>query len=256
MKKNHSLLYALIISLTALFFFSPSSRANSYTGTISTSQGNFTIRGSNWRRVKEVLERISKMVNNKTFIPILDGGEYSKICTAKGYERHHLVSTAFCKKHQIPYRHAPAVLISKELHKQTGSFGCLKGSQIYRDRENQIFNTAIEQNDHNGAIYQVYSFGLDNLIDILQPEYSKLTEEKVKLMTPVKQARSSTWLKNVPSAQKIYTPTQNSQDTNPSKQFFYSRLACISNPPGSSIDAPTSNLPIPCTPLKSSHRKR
>ncbi len=241
MKKNHSLLCALVLSLTTLFLISPVSYG--YTETICISKGNLTIRGSK-KRVQAVVERINRMVQNKTFIPILDGGAYSKICTAIGYERHHLVSKSFCQNHGIRYEDAPSVLISKELHHLTGSFGSKKGSIEYRNKENEIFASVSDQKD---AIYQVYSFGLDNLIDILQPEYSKLTEEKVKLMTPVKQARRSAWLQNVPSAKKLYTPTQNSQDTNPAEQFFdANHLACISD----------GESPIPTTPLKSSHRKR
>lgn len=142
-----------------------SANANSHKKTQFTPKGTKCI--SSTRQLKNISEAsrvLSRMIQGDK---ILSGGMYNQVphlvtinpsAQKNVWEVHHLISTHFCKNHRdiISVHNAPAVLIPKELHRLTGSYGSFYKSKLYRDKEERVFKK-------HRSIQEVFKFGLKDL---------------------------------------------------------------------------------------------
>lgn len=155
---------AVLFSVISLIL-NNSANANSHKKTQFTPKGTKYI--SSTRQLKNISEAsriLSRMIQGDK---ILSGGMYSQVphlvtinpsAQKNVWEVHHLVSAHFCRNHRdiISVHNAPAVLIPKELHRLTGSYGSSWKSKLYRDKEERVFKK-------NRSIQEVFEFGLKDL---------------------------------------------------------------------------------------------
>lgn len=155
---------AVLFSVLSLIL-NNSANANSHEKTQFTPKGTKYI--SSTRQLKNISEAsrvLSRMIRGDK---ILSGGIYSQVphlvtinpsAQKNVCEVHHLISAHFCRNHRdiISVHNAPAVLIPKELHRLTGSYGSFCKSKLYRDKEERVFKK-------HRSIQEVFEFGLKDL---------------------------------------------------------------------------------------------
>ncbi len=114
------------------------------------------------RQASEVKSSLAhRLAENPKNIPyIITGGKYLSVPHTNGYESHHLISAAFCRKYPgiIEAKNAPAVLILKQLHFLTGSYG--GKSEAYLKKEEEAYK--------NGGIEAVLKLGVNDLYSAIE----------------------------------------------------------------------------------------
>lgn len=113
--------------------------------------------------------------------PIIFGGRYKSVPHTLGYESHHLISANFCRIHGdiIEVKNAPAVLILKDIHKNTGSYG--GDSEKYLELEEEAFR--------QGGLQAVLELGIKNLRQVIN-EYYTFSRIPVLPISPFKRAQA------------------------------------------------------------------
>lgn len=155
---------AVLFSVLSLIL-NNSANANSHEKTQFTPKGTKYI--SSTRQLKNISEASRVLFRMIRGDKILSGGMFSQVphfvtinpsAQKNVWEVHHLISAHFCRNHRdiISVHNAPAVLIPKELHKLTGSYGSFCKSKLYRDKEERVFKKY-------RSIQEVFEFGLKDL---------------------------------------------------------------------------------------------
>lgn len=153
-----------------------------------------TVGGVNFTFINDgkIQERIDKLTaslkhrqdeNPGIIPPIIAGGRYGSVPHAEKYESHHLISAHFCRTHQnlIAVKDAPSVLILKDIHKFTGSFG--GNSEQYFKKEQEAFNA--------GGLEAVLELGISDLNKLINQHYANYKPVTPKKFTPFKRAKGA-----------------------------------------------------------------
>ncbi len=141
------------------------------------------------KAVQQKLERLKlslkhrKEENPDIIPPIIIGGRYQSVPHAKKYESHHLISAHFCRAHKdiINVKDAPSVLILKELHKFTGSYG--GNSAQYFKKEEKAYSS--------GGLEAILKLGIADLNKIIDQHYAKYKRVSTPKFTPYKRAEAA-----------------------------------------------------------------
>ncbi len=126
------------------------------------------------------------------------GGKYASLSSVPGNERHHLISSSFCKRHHVYVsRHeAPAISIPKDLHYKTGSHPKSGYNSLYHDLEEYIYNKT-------NSLRMVCLLGIRDFMRVLKDE-GKCSENPKAIipMSPIKRAREESVLASAKKAKR------------------------------------------------------
>lgn len=124
-----------------------------------------------------------KEENPEIVPPIIIGGRYGSVPHAENYESHHLISAHFCRAHAdvIKTSDAPCVLILKNIHKFTGSYGANK--EHYFEKEEEAY--------HTGDLEAVLELGLTDLKRVINNHYAYYKRASTPKFTPFNRAKAA-----------------------------------------------------------------
>lgn len=158
LKKSATILLAVLIFVENFGFFTNIFGYNVIINGIELTVVSEKIFDDRKDRLLKTISSAGNFFNDK--ILVFDCGMYGNVLRNgkdREYEAHHLISNHFCRNHMdiISCEEAPAVLIPKAVHRNTGSYGNSALSKEYFIEEEKRFEF--------GGLKAVLEFGIDDL---------------------------------------------------------------------------------------------